>query len=64
MVDFETWIVSKEDLILSKLIWAKDSESERQLQDVRNLIASGHDESIIEHWTHTLGGSLGRSCQS
>lgn len=29
--DFETWIVSKEDLILSKLFWAKDSRSEWQL---------------------------------
>lgn len=28
--DFETWIVSKEDLILSKLFWAKDSHSELQ----------------------------------
>jgi len=25
--DFETWIVSKDDLILSKLYWAKDSHS-------------------------------------
>jgi hypothetical protein len=33
--DFETWIVSKEDLILSKLFWAKDSRSETQLRDVK-----------------------------
>jgi hypothetical protein len=26
--NFETWIVSKEDLVLSKLFWAKDSHSE------------------------------------
>ncbi len=32
--DFELWIVSKEDLIISKLFWAKDSHSERQLSDV------------------------------
>jgi len=29
--------VSKEDLIISKLFWAKDSRSEVQLGDVRNL---------------------------
>ncbi|HUK91081.1 MAG TPA: hypothetical protein VLZ81_11820 [Blastocatellia bacterium] len=28
---FRTWIVSREDLILSKLYWAKDSRSEMQL---------------------------------
>ncbi len=35
------WIVSKEDHILSKLDWARDSESERQLSDVENLLATG-----------------------
>jgi len=36
--DFQTWIVSREDLILSKLLWAKDSKSEMQRRDVRNLL--------------------------
>jgi hypothetical protein len=45
-VDIEgvrTSIVSKEDLILSKLVWAKDSRSEMQLADVRNLVRSSDD---------------------
>ena len=37
--DFQTTIISCEDLILSKLLWAKDSGSEMQLRDVRNLLA-------------------------
>ncbi len=41
--DFATWIVSKEDLILSKLYWAKDSHSELQLRDVANLVSTGCD---------------------
>jgi len=53
--DFETWIVSKEDLVLSKLIWAKDSHSELQLRDVKNLAAAGCDPAYIEHWTAELG---------
>jgi hypothetical protein len=53
--DFQTWIVSKEDLILSKLFWAKDSQSELQLRDVKNLVASGYDRAYIEHWTQPLG---------
>jgi hypothetical protein len=39
LADFHTWIVSREDLILSKLAWAKDSRSEIQLKDAGNLLA-------------------------
>lgn len=53
--DFETCIASKEDLILSKLVWAKDSESELQLRDVKNLVLSGCDRAYIERWTRELG---------
>jgi len=53
--NFETWIVSKEDLILSKLFWAKDSHSELQLRDVKNLISTGCDRVYIARWTGTLG---------
>jgi hypothetical protein len=53
--DFETWIVSKEDLILSKLFWAKDSHSELQIRDVKNLVGTGCDRAYIEHWTAQLG---------
>jgi hypothetical protein len=53
--DFETWIVSKEDLILSKLFWAKDSHSELQLRDVKNLVATGCDRDYIRQWTRELG---------
>src|SRR5438477_2920090 len=41
--NFSTWIASKEDLIISKLFWAKDSGSEIQMRDVRNLVATGCD---------------------
>ena len=53
--DLKTWIVSKEDLIISKLYWAKDSHSEFQLRDVRNLIATGYDSDYLERWTRELG---------
>ena len=61
--DFEVWIVSKEDLILSKLYWARDSRSETQLRDVRNLLASGYDGAYVERWARELGvGDLLREC--
>ena len=40
---FQVWLVSREDLILSKLAWARDSESELQMRDVRNLLSSEVD---------------------
>jgi hypothetical protein len=52
--DFETWIVRKEDLILSKLFWAKDSHSELQLRDVKNIVSTGFDRAYIERWTPEL----------
>ncbi len=42
------WIVCKEDLILSKLDWARESWSERQLSDVENLPATGADSSYLQ----------------
>jgi hypothetical protein len=53
--DFSTYIVSKEDLIISKLCWARDSHSELQLRDIRNLIATGCDRGYIDSWTNELG---------
>ena len=53
------WIVSAEDLILSKLLWAKDARSELQLNDVRQLISSqpGLDWPYLDRWAATLGVS-------
>ena len=51
---FATWIVSKEDLILSKLVWAKPSMSELQLRDVRALLASGPDTAYLRRWAADL----------
>ena len=63
VLDFTTYIVSKEDLIISKLWWAKDSRSEVQLGDVKNLLATGFDAGYLEHWTRELGlNSLLQEC--
>jgi hypothetical protein len=49
------WIISKEDLIVSKLWWAKDSLSEKQLTDVKNLMRAGFDSAYVEEWARKLG---------
>jgi len=50
------WLVTAEDLLLSKLVWAAESRSEIQLYDVRNLIRSvaDLDWTYIEHWATEL----------
>ena len=54
---FPVWIVSPEDLLLSKLDWLKDSRSEMQFKDVRNLIDSVPqlDWAYLCHWAERLG---------
>jgi hypothetical protein len=51
----ETWIVSREDLILSKLVWARDSRSELQRRDVCALLDEHVDRAYLEHWAERLG---------
>ena len=61
---FSIWIATKEDLIISKLYWAKDSHSDLQLRDVRNLSATGCDTSYVQYWTTALGlATLWKECQ-
>jgi hypothetical protein len=50
-------IVAPEDLILSKLDWARESRSQMQLDDVRNLLRSVQDldRVYLGHWADRLG---------
>jgi hypothetical protein len=51
----KTWIVTREDLILSKLVWSKDSGSELQERDVRSLMDESVDRAYVEQWAKRLG---------
>jgi len=55
------FVVSIEDLILSKLIWRKQSRSELQLADVRQLIAMNAvlDWDYLNRWGKVLGVDAG-----
>ena len=58
LVDFHgknVFIITAEDLIISKLLWAADSRSEKQLTDVKNLMRNPLDIAYIESWTGRLG---------
>jgi hypothetical protein len=51
------WVVSPEDLVLSKLDWAKASSSELQMRDVHSIVTSVHnlDWEYLRKWSRQLG---------
>jgi hypothetical protein len=54
----EMFVASAEDTILTKLEWAKASESERQLRDVAGVIAVAGDHldgEYVDRWVERLG---------
>mgnify|MGYP000642670623 CR=1 FL=1 len=52
---FKAWIVSPEDLILSKFIWIQDITSDIQLQDIKNLLDhTNTNKEYIKTWIKTL----------
>lgn len=48
-------VVTPEDLILSKLVWAKQAGSELQFKDVRRMAAMAVDEDYLKKWSKILG---------
>lgn len=50
-------VVAPEDLILSKLAWGQQTESELQRRDVRGIISAvaDLDWGYLEHWSIQLG---------
>lgn len=50
----EVWIASCEDLVLSKLLWARETGSELQLRDVRALLGSSLDRDYLDKWAAKL----------
>ena len=52
--DVYIYIVSIEDLIISKLMWSKTSHSGMQLDDVKNLLKEKIDLKYIKEWSVKL----------
>lgn len=49
------WIVSIEDLVLSKLIWMQASESSLQKTDIENILEDNElDTAYIQYWVNQL----------
>lgn len=55
LLGFETYVVSIEDLIISKLIWIQDIQSDKQKEDIMNLLENPSvDHHYLKKWISTL----------
>jgi hypothetical protein len=50
----EFWTTTKEDLIVAKLNWARESHSEMQIRDIANLTSSEYDAEYVGTWIDKL----------
>ena len=50
----EFWTTTKEDLIIAKLNWARDTNSEMQIRDIANLTSSEYDLVYVGDWIERL----------
>jgi len=51
----EFWTTTKEDLMIAKLDWARDTRSEMQIRDVANLSYDEYDSNYVVDWIEKLG---------
>ena len=52
---FDAWVVSLEDLIISKLDWIQQLKSEKQILDVENLLTNEDvDLEYVKEWCRKL----------
>jgi len=49
------WCTRKEDLVIAKLNWAKESHSEMQIRDIANLTGQEYDSEYVDDWIKRLG---------
>lgn len=55
VLGIDTWIVSLEDLIISKLIWTQELQSDKQLADIESLLENPTlDTQYLNHWIKKL----------
>jgi hypothetical protein len=54
-LDTELWVISLEDLIIAKIIWIQQIQSEKQIQDIENLLLNPDVEmNYINDWCNKL----------
>lgn len=55
VLGFDAWLVSMEDLVISKLIWIQEIQSERQINDIKSLLENDRmDRAYVLKWIKEL----------
>lgn len=55
ILGFSVWLVAPEDLIISKLIWIQELQTEKQLGDIKSLLErTDIDFTYIKNWVKEL----------
>lgn len=55
VMNVDAWLVSPEDLIISKFIWIQQIQSDKQAEDIRNLLANvSIDIGYVKSWIKEL----------
>jgi hypothetical protein len=50
----EFWTTTREDLIVAKLGWARETHSEMQIRDIANLSSTEYDSDYVADWIGRL----------
>jgi len=54
-LEMELWVISLEDLIIAKIIWIQEYQSEKQILDIGNLLLNPDKDMIyIKEWCSNL----------
>jgi hypothetical protein len=54
-IDIELWVIRPEDLVIAKLIWIQQYQSDTQLSDIENLLLiPAIDMNYLKTWYNTL----------
>lgn len=54
-IDTELWVISLDDLIIAKIIWIQDYQSEKQIMDIENLLLNPDiNMDYIKKWCNKM----------
>lgn len=54
-LDTELWVISLEDLIIAKIVWIQQYQSDKQIHDIENLLLNpDKDKKYIVQWCDAL----------
>jgi hypothetical protein len=54
--DLESWVAAPEDIIIAKMRFYREGESDKHLRDIRGVLAqTSIDQELLQYWVNLLG---------